>query len=331
MNFHQSQDGDMLQMTRPWPVNLNPGDENLFGHERLKSVQWPGWAGICLLVYDPYHLYGWPTHYMQKKHGLILGTFNWKDISRWRVTLSFNEVLLADHWSANYFHWFTECYPKIWWLIQYGGISKIKLPVWLYDIPFIRASLETFPQLQVITVKRAVIKISIFPRWCKLNMITGNYNPQLLQQVFQHFRCKANDTGTLKRYCIYRSAVKGRGIINFNEVEQILQQFQIEAVDFEKISWNEQVAMMQSTSFLMGVHGAGLTNMLFMPKGSIIWEWRLQSDTHNNCYFSLAAAMEHKYYYQLCKGDATHLQTQQNNFWVDTNVLKNELSQIFEI
>jgi capsular polysaccharide biosynthesis protein len=50
---------------------------------------------------------------------------------------------------------------------------------------------------------------------------------------------------------------------------------------------------------LGGVHGAGLTNMMFMSKGSKILEIRGKGDSSNNCFFSLASDLEMKYYYFL--------------------------------
>lgn len=67
------------------------------------------------------------------------------------------------------------------------------------------------------------------------------------------------------------------------------------------MSFKEQVALFSETSILLSNHGAGLTNMLFMPAGSNVIELRKKNDDHNNCYFSLASALNLKYYYQQCE------------------------------
>ena len=57
--------------------------------------------------------------------------------------------------------------------------------------------------------------------------------------------------------------------------------------------------MFSQCSLLISIHGNALTNMLWMPEGSTVLEIRRSGDSHNNCYFSLASALGHKYYYVL--------------------------------
>jgi capsular polysaccharide biosynthesis protein len=50
---------------------------------------------------------------------------------------------------------------------------------------------------------------------------------------------------------------------------------------------------------LVGQYGAGLTNMIWMPKGSLVIELRAPSiifdDTWNNCYKTLAESLGHRF------------------------------------
>lgn len=45
------------------------------------------------------------------------------------------------------------------------------------------------------------------------------------------------------------------------------------------------------------MHGAGLINMLFMQPGGSVLEFGNRMDKSNNCFFSLAAALEHDFFY----------------------------------
>ena len=47
------------------------------------------------------------------------------------------------------------------------------------------------------------------------------------------------------------------------------------------------------------MHGAALTNMLFMNKSQNILEIRHPNSNLQNCYFSLASALKHNYFYFL--------------------------------
>ncbi len=65
----------------------------------------------------------------------------------------------------------------------------------------------------------------------------------------------------------------------------------------EDYSLQQQVDLLSETKALIGLHGAGLTNMLFMPTGAQLLELRNQGDRSNNCFFSMAADLHHRYYY----------------------------------
>jgi len=82
---------------------------------------------------------------------------------------------------------------------------------------------------------------------------------------------------------------------------------------------------------LIGIHGAGLTNILFMPKGASVLELRRKDDSHNNCYFSLASALELNYFYQLCEVDNENIVTQVNDFLVDKIILEKNIKAILGI
>lgn len=80
---------------------------------------------------------------------------------------------------------------------------------------------------------------------------------------------------------------------------------------------------MQETKYLVSLHGAGLTNMLFMHKGGSVLELRKSDDSNNNCYFSLTSALDLNYYYQKCEGDSASTQTA--NLKVDIQTLKKNI------
>ena len=83
---------------------------------------------------------------------------------------------------------------------------------------------------------------------------------------------------------------------------------------------------MKDTKCLIGLHGAGLTNMLFMSEKTNVLELRNEEDSHNNCYFSLASDLNLDYYYQLNKGDRKD--THEVNVTVDILLLKQNIERM---
>ena len=62
--------------------------------------------------------------------------------------------------------------------------------------------------------------------------------------------------------------------------------------------------MMKTCSHFIGLHGASLTNMMFMPAKGKVFELRNHNDSHNNCYYALACALELDYFYSLNKASS---------------------------
>ncbi len=116
-----------------------------------------------------------------------------------------------------------------------------------------------------------------------------------------------------------------RKIENEQELIELLKQFEYEVHCLEDYSFQEQLNIMAATKFLVSNHGAGLTNMLFMPAGAKILELRHVSDNHNNCFFSLASGMEHDYYYLLNHSDSSNFYT------ADVSVDLREMKIVLEL
>ena len=69
----------------------------------------------------------------------------------------------------------------------------------------------------------------------------------------------------------------------------------------EELSFTEQVAIFSNAEIIMGLHGAGLVNMLFMKKNCCVIEIRRHGDSRNNCFFSLASELDLNYFYHLAE------------------------------
>ena len=72
-------------------------------------------------------------------------------------------------------------------------------------------------------------------------------------------------------------------------------------------------------------HGGGLTNMLFMPCGSSVFELRKKDDCLNNCFFALSSSLEIKYYYQTCDPVNNNEDVYTANIIVDVDLFRNNI------
>lgn len=91
----------------------------------------------------------------------------------------------------------------------------------------------------------------------------------------------------------------------------------------------EQIKMMAQTKVLVALHGAALTNMLFMQKNQKVVELRNIDDKKTNCYFNLASALGQQYFYTLNQGDSKNSIV--SDFTIDLKALEEILEEIERI
>jgi capsular polysaccharide biosynthesis protein len=84
---------------------------------------------------------------------------------------------------------------------------------------------------------------------------------------------------------------------------------------------------MSETNIIISNHGAGLTNMIFMPDNSKVIELKPDANNINNCFFNLAIGLDHEYYYTINKGNNSDVQ--RSHITVDLEKLENILNHFY--
>jgi len=317
-----------IVLKRTLPRNLNDQDTALFQKETFYESRQSFIDKRFFVFFNFNSFTAFNRHSFFKKNNLKTNNVPFKTLGFHRVRLCFDEYLFLDNWSLNYFHWFTDVIPKILYAIKKRSTVRILMPGWLYNRDYVYQSLSLIDGVvvEVFSKTALIINAKIVNR----GYTSGNYDEGLIQQergVFFKMNAIKNEV-PCKRIFVFRSVEAKRGILNFEELAPVLKKYAITIIDFSNYSWIEQYSLAVNADILIGVHGAGLTNMLFMKENSNILELRRKDDDHNNCYFSLAAACKHKYWYQLCDVDDPSIETQQNSFYVDVDVFENNIAQI---
>ncbi len=228
-------------------------------------------------------------------------------------------VWITDDWSHGYFHWMTDALPRLIVAEPYISNHVVLLPETYRDYKFIEQSLSFFSIKPYYTSFRRVhCKELVLPSHTALS---GNYNKDILHKLRAKFQSGKTLPQPSRKIYVSRQNAAKRMITNDQEVVKLLITCGFEIHFFEKYSFNEQVKLMQETKVLVGMHGAGLTNMLFMPENGAILELRNNTDKNNNCYFSMASDLNHDYYYLLNQGNTSD--THKVNIFVDIQALKN--------
>jgi len=204
-------------------------------------------------------------------------------------------LLATDAWSAGHFHWFMEVLPKLMLIGERASEFVLMVP----DTPYVRKiGIESLELLGIEFADVVWMRDDQFFTVPDLYYVTrvaapGQVNDEIMKDLNRRFR-GVRGPGT-KRFYISRSEARIRKVLNESELEPVLRSYGFETVRPEKLSLREQIDMFAECGTLIGIHGAGLTNCLFMPPGGNVVELRKREPNYG--YWHLADSVGHKYYY----------------------------------
>lgn len=233
---------------------------------------------------------------------------------------------VINEWSNNYFHWFTEVLPKVYFLKTYIPTFSVLLPS-NYSSSF-----------QLESLKILDIPIIYFDGVAFLNTVylpdrqapySAHYNPFILRSMVADFKSKIECSYNLGPYIfITRRKAKIRKLANEVAVVKILNNLSFKIVEFETLSFYQQVSVASHAKIIVGCHGAGLTNLMFCEPGACIYEFSLEGETMDKCYYTLADACNLNYYYQFCPSANNSNDYYSSDLIVDTDLFAKSLSEL---
>lgn len=227
-------------------------------------------------------------------------------------------IWVTDDWSAGYFHWLADVLPRLFTMKERLKDLVLLLPHEYKQLQYVSDSLQPFgvggvefvgPD-EVVVCENLLVPTQTAP--------SGHYNDELIRAVrslmvefFASSADEANEANEARetsetletpsdRIYISRAGAPKRKIANEPEVIEVLRALNFRIVRTEDHSLAEQVKIAAGARHVVSNHGAGLTNMLFMSPGASVLELRHATDRINNCYFTLASALDLNYYYQSC-------------------------------
>lgn len=198
---------------------------------------------------------------------------------------------LVSRWSDNYWHWLFDCIGKIL-LLPEGGEGSVPLIDFyaglnIEDYRFKKESLIaagiSFDQI----IDILPLDQYLFEHLYVANVPSSNAMPEmdLVNALRIKFLPKTSRDYTKNSRRIYVSRGKCVNRIESNEweLDDLLKQYGFEKVHLEDMSFLGQVELFHSASVILSQHGAGLTNIVFAQKGTMIIEI-FEPEFVNPCY-----------------------------------------------
>ena len=243
-----------------------------------------------------------------------------------------NAILVFDDWSGNYFHFWNDLMPRLY--LCRHLVAKKKLTILVNGKTEIIARtifpLLGFHNLKYITYDQLCLVANLYyPEFITPHV--GSFHEATMRNmkefVFKKLSVKHNSCRNLRLY-ISRSKAQHRKVINEDDLSEILVEFGFKIVFAEEYTALEQIHLFKDAEAVMGLHGAGLSNMLFCKEGTKVIELRQRGGVQNNLFYQLASTLGHPYYCYFSE-QAVTTDFQQSDIHVEPVNLTRFLSAIF--
>ena len=218
-------------------------------------------------------------------------------------------LLIHHPWHANYYHWLNETLYRLWLIKDQADQMVLLLPDKDKLSAFALDSLKLFNFKNIIHIpdgNMALVETLCIPAQ-KPNMESYNSTAlfELRKMYVNYVSSKPITANNLERIYVSRGKSSRRKIVNEDEVIDTMRKYNFSIIYCEDYTFYEQVALFSQTKYLVGNHGAGLTNMLFMPTGSIVFELLMKTSkpkrNQNFIYWYMSESLKLKYYHQYCE------------------------------
>lgn len=249
---------------------------------------------------------------------------SWLD-GRFRVYLREPVCIVSNPWSNTYYHWLAEVMPRLLEARRRHGDVLFLFPFFFGDLN---------GQFQLPSVSRLGIRYryigetNFFARRIyfaqPLRPFTGHFAKgsfDLFRSVFRH------DVPAYRKVYIRRKADK-RMVTNAEEVEACFLRHGYETVELETAGLGDQARIFSEALVMASIHGAALTNMLFMREGSSVLELGLKGERHDKCYFNMARTVGLRYFHLGCDGVLPGVVFTAADLIVDIGALERTLASI---
>lgn len=232
------------------------------------------------------------------------------------VSLPSHERYLLVHniWSGGFYHWMTESLVKLDDLWSNYRDSIVLLPSHTSLSRVLEQSVR-FSGFERIAWYPSGANVRVHRgRFSRNTLRQAHYHPERIHRVRERLLSSARVEAE-PRDLIYvsRAGASRRKIVNEDEVLSVVQRRGFRAVSFEQLDFEQQIATMAKARAVISIHGAGLTNAMFMHPGAKLLELYKTYDPRRDvtrltrtrgpsiCYRRLAAVFGLDYYIQFCR------------------------------
>ena len=244
-------------------------------------------------------------------------------------------LVIHNQWSINnYYHWIVDSVVRLWSVKSRLEEITLLLPEKTKTILFIQGTLSLLPELKVeyladkkVAYVNQLIIPTHLPSW-------GLLEPNLLKEFSDYVVNKVCTKQCPDEFIyISRKNATRRKVVNEENLIKLLTMLGFQIVFLEETEFSKQVKLFNKAKIVMSIHGAALTNLVFMQQGTNVIEI-LKSETESIKmimeYHKLASVFNVNYFYVPSQLDQEGVADDLGNLIVDTKYVELLLKRIIE-
>lgn len=200
---------------------------------------------------------------------------------------------LTDDWSYNYYHWTFDILIKIRNVDADPEIPVLVPASFSRNNRFVIQSLESMGFRVMETEEHIAYIVG--------KTLTGSMPSYFDSRALRELRDRSlqscisvqkNDIPV--RLFISRKHAPRRGLLNEFEVASLLKRYGFVVCTPESMTWQEQVELFRNAEVIVGMHGAGLSNMIYAASAQLVIEFRAKAH-ENNLFMNLSKELQIPY------------------------------------
>jgi len=199
-----------------------------------------------------------------------------------------------EPWYGNFYHWLIWCAPRLLLLHHTLGVTNFYFPLGASRYPFI---VQTMTLLGLNS--DAIVEVPVGFHEAHTVAAVQDFVPHYsVYSLIAKCAVDASPFGlehnTVRGYYLTRGddVSNPRELANEDQIVEICRLQGLIALNPASLALAEQIRLFSSVSLLVGIHGAALSNMVWLPKGSHVLEIIVDDAQH---FKTLAAQLGHSW------------------------------------
>lgn len=206
-------------------------------------------------------------------------------------------VTIVQKWGYGYYHWLGECFPRLLQFLEDTGKRNVYVLTW--DTPFVRQYLNMIgiKDSQIVPFKNG-IQYKVKKLYVPTPIYCGNPHKDMLNRLNKWFNQFYKPEMSKVNILISREGQAKRQLKDFNLLfDRLKNEFpENEWIIFDSMPIMETIELFSRANMVVGVNGAGLTNVVFTPSDCKIIDICPVGDcTINMCDWHMISSIERPY------------------------------------